>query len=33
MSVTKRISNGDYNLTTAAAAANVVVTTDTFKIM
>jgi hypothetical protein len=32
MSVTKRISNGDYNLTTAAAAANVVVTTDTFKI-
>ena len=32
MSVTKRISTGDYNLTTAAAAANVVVTTDTFKI-
>ena len=32
MSVTKRISTGDYNLTTAAVAANVVVTTDTFKI-
>ena len=32
MSVTKRISTGDYNLTTAAAAANVVVTTNTFKI-
>lgn len=32
MSVTKRISTGDYNLTTAAAGANVVVTTDTFKI-
>lgn len=32
MSVTKRISTGDYNLTTAAASANVVVTTDTFKI-
>jgi hypothetical protein len=32
MSVTKRISTGDYNLTTAAPAANVVVTTDTFKI-
>ena len=32
MSVTKRISTGDYNLTTAATAANVVVTTDTFKI-
>lgn len=32
MSVTKRISTGDYNLTTAAINANVVVTTDTFKI-
>ena len=32
MSVTKRISTGDYNLTTAATAANVVVTTSTFKI-
>lgn len=32
MSVTKRISTGDYNLTTTAARANVIVTTDTFKI-
>ena len=32
MSVTKRISTGDYNLTTTGVAANVVVTTSTFKI-
>lgn len=34
MSVTKRIGTGDYNLTTnVAAQSNVVVTTDTFKII
>lgn len=34
MSVTKRISTGDYNLTTnVAAKSNVVITTDTFKII
>ncbi|NBR23411.1 MAG: hypothetical protein EBU08_06475 [Micrococcales bacterium] len=32
MSVTKRIGTGDYNLTTVAPAANVIVTTDTLKI-
>lgn len=32
MSVTKRISTGNYSLTTVASGANVVVTTDTFKI-
>ncbi len=34
MSVTKRIGTGDYNLTTnVAAQSNVIVTTDTFKII
>lgn len=34
MSVTKRIGTGDYNLTTnVAAKSNVIVTTDTFKII
>lgn len=32
MSVTKRISTGDYNLTTVAAGANTIITTDTVKI-
>lgn len=32
MSVTKRISTGNYSITTVANQANVVVTTDTFKI-
>jgi hypothetical protein len=32
MSVTKRISTGDYNLTTLAASANTVITTHTLKI-
>lgn len=32
MSVTKRIGTGDYNLTTVASGANIIVTTDTLKI-
>lgn len=32
MSVTKKINTGNYSITTSAAHANVVVTTDTFKI-
>lgn len=32
MSVTKRISTGDYNLITAGSDANVIITTDTLKI-
>jgi len=32
MSVTKKINTGNYSITTSAAQANVVVTTDTFKI-
>lgn len=32
MSVTKRISTGDYNLTTVASGSNTIITTDTVKI-